>query len=116
GLPLELVSVIPDFSAANVATAYVPPLPGQSVLWHESAQQALTRAEEQLNNQCQELQLSATVAVLTGQVDRELAQLVGDSSLLIIGSAANRGLAGKFIGNTSEKVLHYLTSDMLVVH
>ena len=54
--------------------------------------------------------------MLTGQVERELAELVGDSSLLVIGSAANRGLAGKFIGNTSEKVLHYLTSDMLVVH
>ena len=115
-LPLELVSVIPDFMAATVATAYVPPLPDQSVLWHESAQQALARAEEQLNNQCQELGLEAAVGVLTGQVERELAQLVGNSSLLVIGSAANRGLAGKFIGNTSEKVLHYLTSDMLVVH
>ena len=54
--------------------------------------------------------------MLTGQVELELAELVADSSLLVIGSAANRGLAGKFIGNTSEKVLHYLTSDMLVVH
>ena len=115
-LPLELVSVIPDFSAANLATAYVPPLPGQSVLWHESAQQVLANTEEQLNNLCAELRVQASVKVLTGQVERELAELVGDSSLLVIGSAANRGLAGKFIGNTSEKVLHYLTSDMLVVH
>lgn len=115
-LPLELVSVIPDFSAANVATAYVPPLPGHSVLWHESAQQALANAEEQLNDQCDELRVQAKIRVLTGQVERELAELVADSSLLVIGSAANRGLAGKFIGNTSEKVRHYLTSDMLVVH
>ncbi len=115
-LPLELVSVIPNFSAATVATAYVPPLPGQSILWHENAQQALANAEEQLNNHCAELRVQAEVKVLTGQVERELAELVGDSSLLVIGSAANRGLAGKFIGNTSEKVLHYLTSDMLVVH
>ena len=115
-LPLELVSVIPDFSAATVATAYVPPLPGQSILWHENAQQALANAEEQLNNHCAELRVQAGVKVLTGQVERELAELVGDSSLLVIGSAVNRGLAGKFIGNTSEKVLHYLTSDMLVVH
>lgn len=115
-LPLELVSVIPDFTAANVATAYVPPLPGHSVLWHESAQQALANAEEQLNDQCDELRVQAKIRVLTGQVERELAELVADSSLLVIGSAANRGLAGKFIGNTSEKVLHYLTSDMLVVH
>jgi nucleotide-binding universal stress UspA family protein len=34
----------------------------------------------------------------------------------VIGSAANRGLAGKFIGNSSEKVLRYLKADMLVVH
>ena len=115
-LPLELVSVIPDFSAANVATAYVPPLPDHSVLWHESAQQALANAEDQLNDQCDELRVQAKIRVLTGQVERELAELVADSSLLVIGSAANRGLAGKFIGNTSEKVLHYLTSDMLVVH
>ena len=115
-LPLQLVSVIPDFSAATVATAYVPPLPGQSVLWHESAQQALANAEQQLNEQCDELHVQATVKVLTGQVESELAEVVASSSLLVIGSAANRGLAGKFLGNTSEKILHYLTSDMLVVH
>jgi nucleotide-binding universal stress UspA family protein len=60
--------------------------------------------------------VQAAVKVLTGQVESELAEVVASSSLLVIGSAANRGLAGKFLGNTSEKILHYLTSDMLVVH
>jgi universal stress protein E len=115
GLALQLVSVIPDFSAMAMATAYVPPLPGRSVLWHENAEQALADAQEQLNNELGESGGKASIEVLTGRADKELAEAVGDSALLLIGSAANRGIAGKFIGNTAEKVLHYLVSDMLVV-
>ena len=56
------------------------------------------------------------IEMLTGRVDRALAETVDTHGLLVIGSAANRGLAGKFIGNSSEKVLRYLKADMLVVH
>jgi nucleotide-binding universal stress UspA family protein len=53
-------------------------------------------------------------------VDVELADAVGESGTLVIGSAAARKLAakvaGKLFGNTSEKVIHHARGDVLVVH
>ena len=53
-------------------------------------------------------------------MDVELADAVGDTGALVIGSAAARKLAakvaGKLFGNTSEKVIHHVRGDVLVVH
>jgi nucleotide-binding universal stress UspA family protein len=44
-----------------------------------------------------------------------LAQLAADA-LLVIGSVANKGLKGLVLGNTAERVLHHVTTEMLVVN
>jgi len=115
--PLWVVSVLPDFNAMAVPMAYVPPVPGQSVLWHETAAEAKARSQQKLELMLDRLRVQPDrIEMLTGRVDRALAETVDTHGLLVIGSAANRGLAGKFIGNSSEKVLRYLKADMLVVH
>lgn len=52
----------------------------------------------------------------SGAVTLELIDAVSDHGLLVVGSAAHRALAGKFIGNISERVLHHLKAAMLVVY
>jgi nucleotide-binding universal stress UspA family protein len=54
--------------------------------------------------------------VRSGAVTLELIDAVSDHGLLVVGSAAHRALAGKFIGNISERVLHHLKAAMLVVY
>ena len=115
-VPMQLVSVIPDFRAMALATAYVPPMPGQAILWHDNADQARVDAQKKLDLALDELKVEADTYVFVGSVEKELSDRVESGALLVIGSAANRGLKGKFIGNTAEKVLHYLTADMVVVH
>jgi nucleotide-binding universal stress UspA family protein len=99
-----------------LATAYVPPVPGQAILWEDRGEELSARCQEVLESQAKALPTAAETLVLSGRVDLELADLVGDSALLVLGSAAERGLAGKFIGDTAEKVLHYLATDLLIVH
>jgi hypothetical protein len=41
---------------------------------------------------------------------------VSDHGLFVIGSAAHRALAGKFLGNSSKKVLPHLKAAMLEAH
>ena len=116
-MPLWIVSVLPDFDAMAVPMAYVPPIPGQSVLWHETAAEAKVRSQQKLKLMLDKLSVRPDrIEVLTGRVDKALGDIVDTHGLLVIGSAANRGLAGKFIGNSAEKVLSYLDTDMLVVH
>ena len=115
--PLWVVSVLPDFDAMAVPMAYVPPVAGEAVLWHETAAEAKARSQQKLELMLDRLRIQPDrIEMLTGRVDRALAEIVGTHGLLVIGSAANRGLAGKFIGNSSERVLRYLKADMLVVH
>jgi nucleotide-binding universal stress UspA family protein len=115
--PLWVVSVLPDFDAMAVPMAYVPPVAGEAVLWHETAAEARARSQQKLELMLDRLRIQPDrIEMLTGRVDRALAEIVGTHGLLVIGSAANRGLAGKFIGNSSERVLRYLKADMLVVH
>ena len=115
-LRLQLVTVMPDLSSMALATAYVPPVPGQAILWEDRGEELSARCQEVLESQAKALPTAAETLVLSGRVDLELADLVGDSALLVLGSAAERGLAGKFIGDTAEKFLHYLATDLLIVH
>ncbi len=115
-LKLQLVTVMPDFSSMALATAYVPPVPGQAILWEDTGEKFRARCQEVLDDQAKALSIEAETIVLGGRVDRELAEQVGNNALLVLGSAADRGLAGKLIGNTAEKVLHYLATDLLIVH
>jgi len=39
-----------------------------------------------------------------------------ENALLVIGNAANKGLKGLLIGNTAERILRGMKTDMLVVN
>ena len=116
-VPLQVVAVIPDWNASRAAMAYVPPIPAQTVYLGDIGAQALQESRERLVAILERLDIDAEKAeVRTGTLTLEIIDAVGDQGLLVIGSAAHRGLAGKFIGNSSKKVLHHLKADMLVVH
>ncbi|MBQ0711984.1 MAG: universal stress protein [Porticoccus sp.] len=54
--------------------------------------------------------------VVAGVVEEELASKAEEAGLLVIGSVAREGLSGKRLGNTSERVLYQVQSDVLVVN
>ena len=116
-VPLQVVAVIPDWNTSRAAMAYVPPIPAQTVFLGDIGAQALQASRERLITILERLDIDGGKAeVRSGVLSLELTDAVGDQGLLVIGSAAHRGLAGKFIGNSSEKVLHHLKADMFVVH
>ena len=55
------------------------------------------------------------VEVKAGRVEDVVNRESADGGLLVIGCAANRGVKGLMIGNTAERILHNMQSDMLVV-
>jgi non-canonical (house-cleaning) NTP pyrophosphatase len=119
---LHVVSVIPDWLNSQAMIAPVPAMPGQfPYALSDLGEEALERAEEILNKSLDKVGIKADLAeVRTGFVDTEMADAVGPSGVLVIGSAAARSLPGKvaakLFGNTSEKVIYHVLGDVLVVH
>ena len=110
-VPLEVVTVIPDLNSSQAAASRVPLLLG------DVQARARARAEKLLADELERLGISPDCAVvLEGHPHMALADAAGCSGLLVIGSVAHRGISGKLIGNTSEKVLHHLAGDVVVVH
>jgi universal stress protein E len=122
GVELHVVSVIPDWLNSQAMIAPVPAMPGQfPYALSDLGEEALERAEEILNKSLDKVGIKADLAeVRTGFVDTEMADAVGPSGVLVIGSAAARSLPGKvaakLFGNTSEKVIYHVLGDVLVVH
>ena len=109
GLPLTVVTVVPDpalIYASPVAVPLTADLIGELTERARRAQHALL----------ERIGLEPEAArVETGRVEDALAQLATDA-LLVIGSVANKGLKGLVLGNTAERVLHRVTTEMLVVN
>lgn len=122
GAELHVVSVIPDWLNSQAMIAPVPAMPGQfPYALSDLGEEARERAEQILNEALAKIGVEPDLAeVRTGFVDTEIADAVGDSGVLVIGSAAARSLPGKvaakLFGNTSEKVIHHVHGDVLVVH
>ena len=122
GAELHVVSVVPDWLQTQAIVGPVPGMPGQfSAVMADIGEQALDRSEEIIHETLEKLAIDADVTeVRSGSVDTELADAVGDTGALVIGSAAARNLsakvAGNLFGNTSEKVIHHVRGDVLVVH
>ena len=122
GVELHVVSVIPDWLNSQAVVAPVPAMPGQfPYALADLGEEALERAEQILNEALNKIGIEADLTeVRTGFVDTEMADAVGASGVLVIGSAAARSLPGKvaakLFGNTSEKVIHHVLGDVLVVH
>ncbi len=122
GVKLHVVSVIPDWLNSQAMVAPVPAMPGQfPYALSDLGEEARKRAEQILNESLDEFGIEADLAeIRSGFVDTEIADAVSESGVLVIGSAAARTLPGKvaakLFGNTSEKVIHHIHGDVLVVH
>jgi universal stress protein E len=59
----------------------------------------------------------ATTHITAGPTDKTLSHLANElkADLVIIGSIGRHGIKGLLVGNTAEKVLHHLRTDMLIV-
>lgn len=122
GVELHVVSVVPDWLNSQALIGPMPGMPGHfPAVLANIGQQALERAEEIINETLTRLSIVADIIeVRSGAVDVELADAVGETGAMVIGSAAARQLgtkvADKLFGNTSEKVIHHAHGDLLVVH
>jgi nucleotide-binding universal stress UspA family protein len=122
GVDLHVVSVIPDWLNSQAVVAPVPAMPGQfPYMLADLGEEALKRAQQILNESLETLGVKPAFSeVRSGFVDTEMADAVGAKGVLVIGSAAARNLPGKvaakLFGNTSEKVIHHVLGDVLVVH
>ncbi len=121
-IELHVVSVVPDWSQTQAIVGPMPGMPGQfPTVIADMGAQALEHAEDVIRETLVKLAIdSDVIEVRRGFADIELADAVGDSGALVIGSAAARKLtakvADKLFGNTSEKVIHHVRGDVLVVH
>tara|TARA_B110000967_G_scaffold205964_1_gene251620 strand:+ start:1599 stop:2507 length:909 start_codon:yes stop_codon:yes gene_type:complete len=122
GVELHVISVIPDLLNSQAMIAPVPAMPGQfPYVLADMGEEALERAQQILSESLARIAVEADVTeVRTGFVDTEMADAVGATGVLVIGSAAARSIPGKvaakLFGNTSEKVIHHAHGDVLVVH
>ena len=122
GVQLHVISVIPDWLNSQAMIAPVPAMPGQfPYVLADMGEEALERAQQILHKSLANIGVEADITeVRTGFVDTEMADAVGDTGVLVIGSAAARSIPGKvaakLFGNTSEKVIHHVHGDVLVVH
>lgn len=109
-LPLQVISVVPD-------PAYLYADMGASALlsdYHSRSEEATRQAQKRLLDR---LGMSASdTRVEFGGVERVLEEAVAEGGLLVLGTIANKGWRGVFLGNTSERILSHVSGDMLVVN
>jgi nucleotide-binding universal stress UspA family protein len=110
GVSLNVVSVLPISRVGIPAASRV--VVGDHLL--------VTLEDKALNNLEQiltELGINADEhQVVEGVIEEELASRAEEGGLLVIGSVGREGLSGKLLGNTSERVLYQVQSDVLVVN
>lgn len=108
-VPFTVLSVVPD-PALLYAGLVNGPVGGDILI------EIKQRAGSDLGDMLKRLGVSADrVEVKAGRVEDVVNRESADGGLLVIGCAANRGVKGLLIGNTAERILHNMQSDMLVV-
>ena len=111
-LPLSVVSVVPE-------PAYVYPevaAAGSNAI-SQFREDAIAAARDRQRKILGRLGVTPhSSMVTTGRIEAELQKVVSEYGLLVIGTIANKGIKGFFIGNTAERLLSYLQGDMLVVN
>ena len=111
-LPLNVVTVVPE-----PAYVYSDMTAVNSVVIDQFREEseALARAEQKKMLSRLGIQPHAATVVL-GRVETVLQHSLSEAGLLVLGTIANKGLKGFFIGNTCERLLSHLEGDMLVVN
>ncbi len=108
-VPLTVITVVPDPALIYASPVAVPM--GEQIL-DELTERARFAQQALLAR----IGLHAdAVCVESGRVEDVVTELAADG-LLVIGSAANKGLKGMVLGNTAERILHRMTTEMLVVN
>ncbi|TAL05603.1 MAG: hypothetical protein EPO03_08190 [Porticoccaceae bacterium] len=108
-VPLTVITVVPDPALIYASPVAVPM--GEQIL-DELTERARFAQQALLAR----IGLHAdAVRVESGRVEDVVTELAADG-LLVIGSAANKGLKGMVMGNTAERILHRMTTEMLVVN
>jgi nucleotide-binding universal stress UspA family protein len=110
-VPLAILSVVPD-PALVYAGILNAPMSGDFLLDTIAAAKKKTQAlVERLGINPE------AIDVVTGRVEDVVSQRASqNNALLVIGNAANKGLKGLLIGNTAERILRSMKTDMLVVN
>lgn len=108
-VPLTAITVVPD-----PALIYASPVavPIDERIFTELTERARTAQSALLDRIGLHVDVSR---VETGRVEDVVTELAADG-LLVIGSVANKGLKGMVLGNTAERILHRMTTEMLVVN
>jgi universal stress protein E len=111
GVPLKILSVVPD-PALVYAGIVNAPMSGDFLL------DTMAIAEKKTQALVKHLGITPQgIDVVTGRVEEVVSQRASqDGALLVIGNAANKGLKGFLIGNTAERILRSMKTDMLVVN
>lgn len=108
-LPLTVVTVVPDPALIYASMVNVP-------VTVDYLTQLEQQAESKLHALLAHLGVTAdNVLVKSGRVEDVLVNLAG-YGLLVIGSRANKGVKGLLLGNSAERILNHMQSDMLVVN
>lgn len=110
-VPLKILSVVPD-PALVYAGIVNAPMSGDFLL------DTMAIAENKTKALVEHLGISPqAIDVVTGRVEEVVSQRASQNdALLVIGNAANKGLKGLLIGNTAERILRSMKTDMLVVN
>lgn len=112
GLPLKVFSIVPDPSYVFSDLSAT-----DSVLMASFRSQAENEARKQQQQLLGRYGIHAQECrVMTGMVEKVLQQVLAEEGLLVLGTIANKGLRGFFLGNTAERLLQHLKGDMLVVN
>ncbi|MBL4782774.1 MAG: universal stress protein [Porticoccaceae bacterium] len=111
GVPLKVLCVVPD-PALVYAGIVNAPMSGDFLL--DTMAIAKTKAKELVAH----LGISpAAIDVVTGRVEDVVSRrALQDDALLVIGNASNKGFKALLLGNTAERILRSMKTDMLVVN
>jgi nucleotide-binding universal stress UspA family protein len=109
-VPLTVLSVVPD-PALLYAGLVNAPMGGDFQV------AAIAKAEQNIEDLLAHLGVVVdAVEVKAGRIEDVATREGQAGGLLVIGTAANKGVKGFWIGNTAERILHRMQSDMLVVN
>ena len=111
GVPLKILCVVPD-PALVYAGIVNARMSGDFLL------DTMAIAEKKTQALVEHLGISPeAIDVATGRVEEVVSQrALQANALLVIGNAANKGLKDLLIGNTAERMLRGMKTDMLVVN